>query len=102
MSWTLCLNDTLIMNGDYKSLNMIFGCLSGVNFARSSGSGWLDKMSSSTSYEHYLNIKGKELGVVCWSGKLVLKNPAGDPERVHFFDQNSALLKAGKSDQAAS
>ncbi len=102
MSWTLYLNDSEIMRGDYKSLNMLFGCLSGVSFARASQPGWLDKMSSTTSYEHYLNIKAKEFGIERWHGQLELRNKEGCAERVFFFEQHIKVLGASDSDQQVS
>ncbi|MDX1453087.1 MAG: hypothetical protein R3183_11065 [Oleiphilaceae bacterium] len=91
MSWQLILNKQVILEGDYKSLSVLFDCLSGLHFARNPRASWLDKMTAGESYQHYLSIKAKELGVQ-WQGTLVLCSPRRRIERAHIFDQHSNLV----------
>lgn len=92
MTWQITLNDKVIVEGDFKTLSVLFDSLSGLHFAKSkNSSSWLDKMSSTESYQHYLAIKAKELGVI-WSGQLSLCQQDTPPTRVHLFDQHASLL----------
>ncbi len=82
MEWHLTLNEQIIAQGDHKSLSVLFDCLSGVHFAKGRQASWLDKMSASESYDHYLAIKAKELGVdLIWDGPTDL-DPAKQNEVV--------------------
>lgn len=97
MAWQLTLNDKVIIEGDFKTLSVLFDSLSGLHFARgASASSWLDKMSSTESYQHYLAIKAKELGVE-WQGQLTLCQQDTPPTRVHIFDQHAAVLARNKT-----
>ncbi len=85
------------MSGDFKSLNMVFGCLSGSSFARSPNASWLDKMSATESYEQYLTIKAQELGISAWAGTLEFGLTNEAPEKVHLFALHENLSTDSKN-----
>lgn len=97
MNFQLMLNDTVLQEGDLKTLSALFNDLSGLSFAKGQASKWLEKMSATESYDTYLRIKAAEFGVSQWHGALVLCDRDGQAERVHFFDTHSETLTQKKN-----
>ena len=97
MNFQLMLNDTVLQEGDLKTLSALFNDLSGLSFAKGQASRWLEKMSATESYETYLRIKAVEFGISQWHGALVLCNKDGQAERVHFFDTHGQKLSKNKN-----
>ena len=92
MNHALLLNDLLLMEGDLKSLTALFNDLSGLNFAKTKASSWLDKMSASEAYVTYLRIKATEFGIEKWNGKLQLIAPDQRVLRVHLFATHESVV----------
>ncbi|TNC81602.1 MAG: hypothetical protein C9356_08420 [Oleiphilus sp.] len=92
MSYRLLINDQLLLEGDLKSLTALFNDLSGLNFAKTKRSSWLDKMSSGESYATYLKIKATEFKLTDWHGELSLVSPDQTAIRVHFFETHRKIL----------
>lgn len=92
MNFRLMLNESVLQEGDLKSLNALFNDLSGLNFAKATRPSWLHKMSATESYATYLKIKAQEFGFSEWQGKLQIINPDGEILRVHLFDTHQELL----------
>lgn len=97
MGYRLLLNDQVLLEGDLKSLTALFNDLSGLNFARTQPSSWLDKMSSGESYVTYLKIKATEFGLSDWQGKLSLVSPEDSVLRVHLFETHQHVLDKHQS-----
>ena len=92
MHYQLKLNETLLREGDFKSLMVLYNGLTGSSFARTQNSNWLNKMSATESYSHYLNIMAKELGVTHWEGRLTLSQAKKSPEKVFIFETHEAII----------
>ena len=94
MLYQLSLNDQVLKEGDLKSLTALFSDLSGLNFAKNHRANWLNKMSSSESYQTYLQIMATEFGLPGWGGTLYLAKKNGEPELVHLFDTHKNMLES--------